>query len=859
MTWNEFVSLFRVNNADDDEINKLKICFQGRSDREPSLFTRFNVHFLQSIEVYEKKQIVFIYPNNFYFLASLLLFKSLLELNNGDSVKDINPEDYYTVGNKYCIGKAVFAVEKIEVCNDNKFVKFSFRTRKNGTPEYAGFFLNKNTPIFSRANPDAELSFKKAYDEERQKNSSNDSSIISVLQRNKNMRNSTIIIIGPVKKYIRLFKNCKINGCPLVDLINIGYLDLSGNIKGISENAVNYHILVCSEPYLAYSIISSHDYPIDSVFFDTSDRNSTEGFMDDIDSICDEGIKVVICVQENIAFNFEPLKIRNYSFFQWKNKYLNNEVFDDALINDPLKSFKHRNVRFEYVEDLGLSDVYYDLLQYKEEIVEMPPIAIYAYNNYLNTVKDELTKFSALLRNEEAILEKMSCLDKHHQAFNSIKKEIIGNHPLVKSIGQAYNFIFEFVQKENNKMKYIWEKIKKIQNEEEKIVLVVSDSTNVDDVNRWYCCKIAKEGMKKILFDTMTISDYSLASKHYKEALFVGWFRKDIMRKALLSNNSDLNVILLYRCEIPWVQSAEYTWNSQCIINDFSKLNPEINERDNDTLIKCNLNFGNSIKEDLDEVSKEQSNILIKGLLKENGDSEFEEAIPFVFTDNSYAFYSPNKNLVSISGLLSGDFDTPESIQAKDIAIGDVLILRQNLSRDIIEEISEQILLDSGDQECTSLAKCWRDSIEFKLQFEQLTVSELISLIKASGCKRHETTIRTWIVDDSMICPQSIEDLKYIAVALDDDVLLENYSSIFAAAKKVKAARIKAGFKLSDELLSSPEINEILQNYLDNGIMKIQNQTVLIKNIGCVSVLKVADIGEIQEFPKSLCNIRRLD
>lgn len=860
MTWNEFVSFFQTSNADDDEINKLKISFQGKPDIEPSLFTRFNVHFLQSIEIYEKKQTVFIYPNNFYFLASLLLFKSLKELNNGDSIKDINPEEYYVVGNKYCIGKAVFAVDRIDVFNGDKFVMFSFRTRKNGTPECVGFPLNKNTPIFSRANPDAELSFKKTFDEERQKTSNDkNDSIISLLERNKNMRNNTVIIIGPVKKYTRLFKNCKINGHPLTELINIGYLDSSGNIKGISENAVNYHMLICSEPYLAYSVISAKDYPIDSVFFDTSDRNSTEGFMDDIDSICDENIEIVICVQENIAFNFEPLKIRDYGFFQWKNKYLKNDVFNDSLIDASLKSFKYRNVSFEYIEDLGLSNVYYDLLRFKEEIVEMPPIAIYSYNSYLNTVKDELTKFCTLLRNEDAVLDKMSYLDKHHQAFNSIKKEIIGNHPLVESIGKAYNFIFDFVQKTNNKMDYIWDTIKKIQIEEEKIVVVVSDSTNVDDVNRYYCCRVAMEGMTKILFDTMTISDYSLTSKHYKKALFVGWFRKDIMKKALLSNNSDINVVLLYRCEIPWVQSAENAWNSQCITNDFSKLNPEINEIDNDNLIKCDIDFKNDVKEDLDEVSKEQSNILIKGLLKENGDSEFAEAIPFVFADNSYAFYSPTKNLVSISGLLSGDFDTPESIQAKNIIIGDVLILRQNSSRDVIEEISEQILMASGDSDSVSLAKCWRDSIEFKLQFEQLTVSELINLIKASGCKRHEATIRTWIVDDSMICPQSVEDLKYIAIALNDEVLLESYPSIFAAAKKVKAARIKAGFKLSDELLSSPEINEILQNYLTNGIMKVQNQTIFIKNIGYVSILKVADIGEIQDFPKSLCNIRRLD
>lgn len=860
MTWNEFVSFFQFSHEDDNEINNLKIIFQGKKTVEPSLFTRFNVHFLQSIEVYEKKNTVFIYPNDFYFLASLLLFKSLQELNSGDSIGQVNPEEYYKVGNKYCIGKAVFIVDRITDDRNGKYVWFGFRTRKNGSPEWRGYLLNDKTPIFSRASQDAELSFSKAFDDEKIKiGNFGDGNILSRLQRNKNLRNNTVLIVGPVKKYVRLFKNCKVNGSPLSDFINIGYMDSNGNIKGICENAVNYHIIISSEPYLASSLINENKYPVDSVFFDTSDRNSTNGFMDDIDTICDKGIETVICVQENIAFNYEPLLIREYGFFQWKNKYLNNDVFSDENIDCSLKAFKYRNVKFVHLDDLGLSDVYYDLLKYKDEIIEMPPTAIYSYHSYLSTVKDELTKFCTLLRNEDAILEKMACLDKHNKAFNSIKKEIIGNHPLIESIGNAYSYIFDFVSRVNKKMDYIWSIIEPLREEEDKIALVVSDSTNVDDVNRYYCYKIASAGLKNILFDTMTISDYSLTSKHYKTAVFVGWFRKDIMKKALFSNNSDNNIILLYKCEAPWVMSAEKYWNEQSICNDFSKLNPEIDEKDDKTVLHYDLGFKTNVDEDLDEVSKKQSNILISGLLKENGDSEFIDAIPFTFADNSYAFYPPTKNLVSISGLLSGDFDAPESIQAQNILIGDVLLLRQNSSKDVIEEMAEQILTASNEADSISLSKCWRDSIEFCIQFEQISTQELINRIKKAGCKRHEATIRSWIIDDSMICPQNVEDLKYIAAALNDEILLENYVAIFEAAKKVKAARIKAGFRLSDELLSSPEINEILQNYLENGIMTVRNQNVFVKNIGMISILKVSNIGEIQEFPKSLCNVRRLD
>ena len=213
MKWNEFVSFFQYSHEDDNELNNLRIEFQGKKEIEPSLFTRFNVHFLQSIEVYEKKKTVFIYPNNYYFLSSLLLFKSLQELNSGDTLKKVNPNDYYKVGQKYCLGKAVFSVYSVV---PNVSVMFDFKTRKGGLADRKGFMLNDRTFIFSRASQDAELTSKKVFDAEYEKITSTirDPFLIK-LQRNKNMRNNTMIVVGPVKKYIRLFKNCKINNCSL--------------------------------------------------------------------------------------------------------------------------------------------------------------------------------------------------------------------------------------------------------------------------------------------------------------------------------------------------------------------------------------------------------------------------------------------------------------------------------------------------------------------------------------------------------------------------------------------------------------------------------------------------------------------
>ena len=73
----------------------------------------------------------------------------------------------------------------------------------------------------------------------------------------------------------------------------------------------------------------------------------------------------------------------------------------------------------------------------------------------------------------------------------------------------------------------------------------------------------------------------------------------------------------------------------------------------------------------------------------------------------------------------------------------------------------------------------------------------------------------------------------------------------------MKAAHIKAGKKLSDGLLKSIVITEVLQKYNEYGIFNVPTQSIYIDNIGDIKILKVTSIGEAQDFPKSICDIRR--
>jgi hypothetical protein len=110
-----------------------------------------------------------------------------------------------------------------------------------------------------------------------------------------------------------------------------------------------------------------------------------------------------------------------------------------------------------------------------------------------------------------------------------------------------------------------------------------------------------------------------------------------------------------------------------------------------------------------------------------------------------------------------------------------------------------------------------------------------------------------------MICPNSLEDLKYIAAALNDDILMENAEKIFGQAEIVKRAHIRAGFAITEKLRNSEEIKNYVKLYEEKGYLSLKKATIQLDNIGEVVLLKVVDIGDYFECPASFCNHRQVN
>ncbi|MPN17465.1 hypothetical protein SDC9_164818 [bioreactor metagenome] len=179
-------------------------------------------------------------------------------------------------------------------------------------------------------------------------------------------------------------------------------------------------------------------------------------------------------------------------------------------------------------------------------------------------------------------------------------------------------------------------------------------------------------------------------------------------------------------------------------------------------------------------------------------------------------------------------------IDPESLDTGNFIVVRE-ASKDIIRELADEILSNSGMAESCELAAKWKDALEMEGLFSD--ADEICRKIQSAGCRKNIFTIRQWIKNEDRIIPQDKEDLKYIAIATEDAVLAEKLDEVYEAGKNVQRAHIRAGQALSERLKQ-----QVAEKLTASGIdpYNIWDPiTLYIEGIGNVKILKVIDKGSI--------------
>ena len=667
----------------------------------------------------------------------------------------------------------------------------------------------------------------------------------------------TIVFVSEIKRTRDFFTNAEINGKQLSDILYLAHITGNGSINNITPGQMrgNPAIAVATD---LYSVINSIDrINISKVIFDDSHTNSINDQLDAVDELLKRNIPFT-CITDTVnSFENAELIERGFNEWRWDKDSITEDLYVNKTANESLfirNCAKHK-VNYIIAEDPIIDEIMSLLYRQRNAIAEQSSsmmamydklfsMAFWALRRISQTTEEERKLFDQTLQEAKLMLE-------NEKRF--ISSELFRDCNCV--IDKLASIIYE--DKCDKKLSYIEDILK--DNESSKICIVVSDKQDKQTINK-YWNEMHGSKDKKTELTVVYPQDYVQTNNPIAdETIVVGWLGKKNMKNIIYRYASECCDVLLYSYENNWRKAHTKSWekaientqNSTIIEQSFNKGTNNIDYYESKA--HCEQTENEIERDELEDIEQLLQNFRYRKY-ETNGNSAGADirAIPVSFVGGLLAFYRCGHKVVSVTEIVRQIGESIKLKTAEDLDIGDFIVVRE-AEKDIIRELADTILLKAGKYDSRKLSQKWRESLEVESIFS--TPEEIYEKLKRVGCKRDYATVRNWITNDDLIAPQDKEDLLNIAAATNDEVLLEQIDSIYAAASEVKSAHIRAGRLLSDRLLKT--ITNYLRDLDSLDPFNIWDPIkVKIDEIGTIRILKVIDIGEVIQVDSA--NINRL-
>jgi hypothetical protein len=202
------------------------------------------------------------------------------------------------------------------------------------------------------------------------------------------------------------------------------------------------------------------------------------------------------------------------------------------------------------------------------------------------------------------------------------------------------------------------------------------------------------------------------------------------------------------------------------------------------------------------------------------------------FVGPTFAHLTEGHDLAVLNSFFSGEEVKPGKTPLRSIEYlkaGDYVMFRESGDSDIIRFLAEDEIGKDSYRKLRSTAGRWRTALR-KLGSDPRLVWERL---RGVGFCRHVQTVRSWLVDESRICPQDIEDVRRIAEASQDQELLGALPELERARDTLMSLHISAGSRLTELLLK-----ELPKNIGSLG----HRETELDLGVGKVWVVRIQEI-----------------
>lgn len=672
-----------------------------------------------------------------------------------------------------------------------------------------------------------------------------DNSFLTYLSNIKTHLGNTSIYVSPIMQTQFLVQNTKVNGQEAGKLLLFSQADHEGSIKPMTAGQADGipALTIASDLYVAEKMVDDN-YPVHSVLVQ-ADQDIVDRQLDAIDSIIASKIPITLISDLYGIQETTNLKKRNFGFWVWNETSLSPFLLEeDSPVAFRVKNSIAKKIDYLKLECPLLSQTLQILNESRRNIETTAPNLIPVHDFLLRATFRSLraiTPITNIVEIQSSLERALYKLDEEKRFVSEeLYSTLLG---VIENVSTIYSG--KFVLPKSQVVKEL------LSHAEQPLCIIVPDHTNKISLME----VLSRNAIDADDFQIYYPDEY-IQNDEPSDGLTVvsGWFNKKTMQKIYQANITPEVLTLLYEIEDRW-QSAFKTWEAnhkreQAALNQVSLNSIGIEGTSSETVLPEDiLPVASYEPDELETIELTMASSRYSAYKSTKG-LESVDAIPVDYVGNVRAFLRIGRSIVTVTGMMYGTDDSIKETTPEKIKVGD-FIVESSSSKDIVREIADHILENSGYKNLRDLASMWKETL---MIMERLSGWEVtLHNLKAAGCIRHPSTIREWLVNEKRISPMNPKDILCIAKAAGDPVLREKFEEIVEAGKLVKQAHIRAGHHLSGRL------KKVLKDTLssvDFGYVRGIWEPIKLKldEFGDIKILKVIDVGPVIQVDQSVVN-----
>ena len=814
-----------------------------------SPIVKASIQMLESMIETEGRHNVFVFPEIKELLYEFVLSKIVFNVAAGKINITYDPHTFkpgQKLKYKNCVVEFDRYAENDYQGKDRVYIRFADGASYGVPAEIAPIFqiADADTKRFSKSKAFYDVySAKKAIEELRSSPEKRD--IIEALTDYKTHLDGSIFLITSIKNAKEYFDQTFINGTPLKNVLLIGKVQTDGTIDSCYPGQLsgNPAIVLASD---LYSVIRAIEQgaKVQSIIINSSQNTLIDNQLDTLDDLSREEFPILCLTDTSNSFELDVLLDRGYNVWRWDANSLVETVHasDQKTAGHRIQNCAKQNVAYKRVNCVEITDALQLIYSHKAEIESQGTDVISAYNKLFSLLFTSLRIAVPFEREEigrvQGILEECKVALEHEKRFMS--QELYRD--LLKAIANFEKvFVISF---DNPKVSKIAEIISS--KKYSSVCIVITDRLDkmrCEEYWRNFAVRKHIPTVVKVLYPQEYASSDTV---RYDATIIVGWLNNKNMRNVIYCYGTQEYIVLTYECEEKWRKAHTRTWsrslsnssNNRIVKNSFSrKARATISDRrfTDEPMI--------SHEDTFDELTDIENLIQINTYrqygVSANGQNQIVEAYPVNFVGGYLAFYRTGHKVITVTDIIVDGKDNV-SLKTPDLLRNGDFVAVREAQRDIIRDIADKILENSGKPHAREIALRWREALSVETMFS--TMDEIYHNLQSHGCTRGYQTVKNWIEDEDQFSLSSKDDLVCIAKALNDDMLFESIDDVYMAGIDVKRAHVKAGQYLSQKLRA--QVADRIAEFGEIDAFNVWDPIELqLEDIGKVIILKIIDIN----------------